>query len=53
MRLRGRASVRLDDVRSKKAVDLLRDPRVVVHSVRSDKDGTDGDVKIYGRAIDE
>jgi hypothetical protein len=39
--------------RSKKAVDLLRDPRFVVHSVTSNKDGTDGDVKIYGRAIDE
>ena len=39
--------------RSKKALDLLRDPRVVVHSVTSNKDGTDGDVKIYGRAVDE
>jgi hypothetical protein len=39
--------------RSRKAVDLLRDPRVVVHSVTTNKDGTDGDVKIYGRAIDE
>ena len=39
--------------RSMKALDLLRDPRVVVHSVTSNKDGTDGDVKIYGRAIDE
>jgi len=36
--------------RSKKALDLLRDPRIVVHSVTSNKDGTDGDVKIYGRA---
>ena len=39
--------------RSKKALDLLRDPRIVVHSVTSNKEGTDGDVKIYGRAIDE
>jgi hypothetical protein len=39
--------------RSKKALDLLRDPRVVVHSVTSNKDGTQGDVKLYGRIVDE
>ena len=39
--------------RSKKALDLLRDSRIVVHSVTSNKDGTDGDVKVYGRAVDE
>jgi hypothetical protein len=39
--------------RSRKALDLLRDPRVVVHSVTSDKDGTQGDVKVYGRIVDE
>ena len=39
--------------RSRKALDLLRDPRIVVHSVTTNKDGTDGDVKIYGRAVDE
>lgn len=39
--------------RSKKALDLLRDPRVVVHSVTSDKDGSQGDVKLYGRIVDE
>ena len=39
--------------RSRKALDLLRDPRVVVHSVTSNKDGTDGDVKVYGRVVDE
>lgn len=38
--------------RSPKAVDLSRDPRIVVHSVTCDKSGTDGDVKIYGRAVD-
>jgi hypothetical protein len=38
--------------RSRKAVDLLRDPRIVVHSVTSDREGTEGDVKLYGRAID-
>lgn len=38
--------------RSRKALDLLRDPRIVVHSVISDREGTEGDVKLYGRAID-
>ena len=37
---------------SKKALDLLRDPRCVVHSVTVDPDGGDGDVKIYGNALD-
>jgi Pyridoxamine 5'-phosphate oxidase len=37
--------------RSRKAIDLLRDPRCVVHSVVSDKAGTEGDVKVYGRAL--
>jgi hypothetical protein len=35
---------------SKKALDLLRDPRCVVHTTVSDKDGAEGDVKVYGRA---
>jgi hypothetical protein len=39
--------------RSRKALDLLRDPRIAVHSVTTNKDGTDGDVKIYGHAVDE
>jgi hypothetical protein len=39
--------------RSKKALDLLRDPRIAVHSVTTNKEGTDGDVKIYGRVVDE
>ena len=38
--------------RSRKAVDLLADPRCVVHSATSDKAGTQGDVKVYGRARD-
>ena len=37
---------------SRKAVDLLRDPRCVVHTVVTDKSGAEGDVKIYGRAQD-
>ena len=36
--------------RSPKALDLLRDPRCVVHSVVSDKAGTEGDFKLYARA---
>lgn len=39
--------------RSKKALDLLRDPRIVVHSVTYNRDGTDGDEKLYGRVVDE
>ncbi len=38
--------------RSTKALDLLRDSRLVVHSVTCNKEGTDGDVKLYGRAVD-
>jgi hypothetical protein len=37
--------------RSPKALDLLRDPRLVVHSVVSDRNGTEGDFKLYGRAV--
>jgi hypothetical protein len=36
---------------SKKALDLLSDPRCVVHSIVTDKAGTEGDVKVYGRAV--
>jgi Pyridoxamine 5'-phosphate oxidase len=35
-----------------KARDLLRDPRVSVHSWPPGKDNADGDIKLYGRAID-
>jgi len=37
---------------SPKARDLLRDPRLVVHSVVSSRSGAEGDFKLYGRAID-
>lgn len=37
--------------RSMKALDLLRDERCVVHSTISDKDGTEGEFKVYGRAV--
>jgi hypothetical protein len=39
--------------RSRKATDLLRDPRVAVHSVPSDRMNPGGDVKLYGTALDE
>jgi Pyridoxamine 5'-phosphate oxidase len=35
---------------SRKAVDLLRDPRYVIHSCVSDRAGDEGDFKLYGRA---
>ena len=38
--------------RSRKALDLLRDPRLVVHTSTSDPDGAEGDFKVYGRAVD-
>lgn len=34
---------------SKKAHDLLRDPRCTIHSSVSDVDGTEGEFKLYGR----
>ena len=37
---------------SRKALDLLRDPRCVVHSTVSDKQGTEGEFKAYGLARD-
>jgi hypothetical protein len=38
---------------SPKARDLLRDPRLTVHGVPSDKTNAGGDVKLYGTAVDE
>jgi hypothetical protein len=38
--------------RSPKALDLLRDPRCVLHSATSNKDGKEGDFKLYGRAVE-
>jgi hypothetical protein len=38
--------------RSPKALDLLRDPRIVVHSVTCNREGTDGDLKLHGRAVE-
>jgi hypothetical protein len=36
---------------SMKSRDLARDPRCLVHSTVSDKDGTEGEVKLYGQAV--
>jgi hypothetical protein len=36
--------------RSRKALDLLRDPRIVVHSLQAEREPTVGDIKLYGRA---
>jgi Pyridoxamine 5'-phosphate oxidase len=36
--------------RSRKALDLLRDPRLVVHSAQCDPKASHGDFKVYGRA---
>ncbi len=38
--------------RSMKALDLRRDPRCVVHSIVTTTEGTDGDMKLYGRAVE-
>lgn len=37
---------------SRKAHDLLADARCVVHTTVHDTAGTQGDVKVYGRAVD-
>ena len=38
--------------RSHKALDLLRDPRITVHSATADRMNPGGDVKIRGLALD-
>ncbi len=38
---------------SRKARDLQRDPRVLVHNVVRDREGTDGEYKLRGRAVAE
>ena len=38
--------------RSRKALDLLRDPRITVQTIISNKDGTEGEIKLYGHAED-
>ena len=36
---------------SRKALNLLRDPRCVLHSAVSRSDGSEGEIKLYGRAV--
>ena len=38
--------------RSRKALDLLRDPRCTIHNVVSNRHGTEGEFKLYGHAVD-
>ena len=38
--------------RSKKALDLLRDPRITLATPRADREGADGDLKLYGTVTD-
>jgi hypothetical protein len=38
--------------RSRKAMDLLRDPRIAVHSVQCDREASTPDVKVYGDAVE-
>lgn len=38
--------------RSKKALDLLRDPRCLVHSIISNRAGNEGEFKLRGRAVE-
>lgn len=37
---------------SRKALDLVRDPRCTVHSTTSNRNGTEGDFSVLGRAVD-
>jgi hypothetical protein len=37
---------------SRKALDLLRDPRCTIHNTISRRDGTEGEFKLYGRAVE-
>jgi hypothetical protein len=38
--------------RSRKALDLILDPRCVIHSAIMNLDGSDGEAKLYGRALE-
>jgi hypothetical protein len=37
---------------SRKALDLKRDPRLVVHSIVTNRHGTEGDFKLWGRVVE-
>ena len=38
-------------MKSAKAADLARDPRCTIHSSVSKADGSEGEVKLFGRAV--
>src|SRR5438034_11259899 len=38
---------------SRKATDLSRDPRILVHSIVTRRDGSEGEFKVRGRAVSE
>lgn len=38
---------------SRKAMDLQRDPRILVHSIVTSRDGANGEYKVRGRAVAE
>lgn len=38
---------------TRKAADLTRDPRILVHSIVTSRDGTSGEYKVRGRVISE
>ena len=38
--------------RSRKALDLLRDPRCTINSIVSNRDASEGEFKLFGRALD-
>jgi hypothetical protein len=38
--------------KSKKFLDVMRDNRITLHSTTSNKNGQEGDAKLYGRAIE-
>jgi len=38
---------------SRKATDLSRDPRILVHSIVTRRDGSEGEYKVRGRAVPE
>ena len=38
--------------KSRKALDLIRDPRCSIHNAVSDRHASDGEFKVYGRTMD-
>jgi hypothetical protein len=38
--------------RSRKALDLIRNPRCAIHSIIVDPDGSGGEAKLFGRALE-